>query len=80
MNKKEQLKYLTNQIHLAMGNQPGDYSVENGHHVFKLPELTTVFKIRTIPEPDEFKNKRLSDFMETIKKSDVFKNKRVPKC
>lgn len=80
MNKKQQLEYLTNQIHLAMDNQPGDYSVENGKHIFKVPGLSIVFKINTTPNPEAYKNGRLHDFEQIIKRSDAFKNKRVPKC
>ena len=61
MTKKEQKHHLLAQITLAMHNEPGDYQIQDGYHIFKMPGLTG-FKIKTTIDPEEFKNQRLLEF------------------
>ena len=75
MTKKEQKNRLLARITLAIHNEPGDYQVKDGFHIFTLPDATQ-FKIKTTPDPEEFKRQRLLEFYAKVSKSDAFKNVR----
>jgi len=78
MNKKQQLKYLLEQIDRALVGEVGDYHVIGDQYLFSVPGFTTVWRIQTTPE--KFKQQLLK-FAERLKKSDAFKNKRgVPQA
>ena len=80
MTKKEQKQWLLDQIDLAILDVPGEYSVEGNHHVFKVPETTCVYRIRTTPDPVEYRLTRLAEFKTKINKSKAFINVRgVPR-
>jgi len=45
---------------------------EKGDYVFILPEVGTKFAIRCAVDPNEYKNSRLMEFSEKIRKSKAF--------
>ena len=77
LTKKQQKEWLLTQIKLAKENEPGEYRVANGKHIFELPGLT-YFAINTTPDAEEFKNSRLDKFASHINKSPAFKETRKP--
>jgi cell division septal protein FtsQ len=75
MTKKQMKVWLTEQIHAAILNVSGEYTVtEKGDYVFILPEVGTKFAIRCAVDPNEYKNSRLMEFSEKIRKSKAFTN------
>ena len=73
MTKKQMKAWLTEQIHAAILNVSGEYTVtEKGDYVFILPEVGTKFAIRCAVDPNEYKNSKLMEFSEKIRKSKAF--------
>ena len=73
MTKKQMKAWLTDQIQAAILNGSGDYTVtEKGDYVFILPEVGTKFSIKCVVDPNEYKNSRLMEFSEKIRKSKAF--------
>ena len=73
MTKKQMKVWLTEQIHAAILNVSGEYTVtEKGDYVFILPEVGTKFAFRCAVDPNEYKNSRLMEFSEKIRKSKAF--------
>ena len=73
MTKKQMKAWLTEQIQAAILNVSGDYTVtEKGDYVFILPEVGTKFSIKCVVDPNEYKNSRLMEFSEKIRKSKAF--------
>ena len=73
MTKKQMKTWLTAQIQAAILNVNGDYTVTaTGDYVFILPEVGTKFSIKCAVDPNEYKNSRLIEFSEKIRKSKAF--------
>jgi len=62
MTKKEQQRYLLNQIDAAKCKMNGDYTEADGFTTFTLPGTTTIWRIKTTIDPEEFRRQRLEEF------------------
>ena len=73
MTKKQMKAWLTAQIQAAIFNVNGGYTVTaTGDYAFILPEVGTKFAIRCAVDPNKYKNSRLMEFSEKIRKSKAF--------